>query len=285
MTLEARSLYSHDFWLPNAKPNVYKIRCEGCDSSSYDFEIHAYSGNKTTITKNPKLKIPEEIIDGVKEVLEIVPWAEKLEWKTLQGEAKAEAEWKEYTDHRAFYSYNISIGYQPLIGVDFKISVGQSWLKKYIGKIPKIGEKLSEVVDYLIKAGVYLKLSGNISVNFNYKRENPIQPQFVKRFGAGATGQLKVSIGIELSVLEDKIISIDLNASGKIVVKGDSLLNEQGFGLGLKVEFGGLKGEGAVKINYIWGTIEFKESWTLIKPIPIWPRSGNVHEIYILKNE
>ena len=265
----AKGPITSKFWLPSISPKKYDIRCSSCGGSKR-LTVDCYPGNQfaAKLDLEKALKMLRTITDAAQWALEFAPGVEKFSWKYLEGKVSGEAQWKEWTDHRAYYAYKIAIGFDPLFGAEFKASLGSGAITKYVKKIPLAGKYIQRVIDWLVKAGLYIKLSGGINVDANYERKSPDEAKFMRNTGSGLSGKIQVTLGGEASAVGDDVIKVDINASAAIVGKGDFSLDDKGALVDLAVEFDGLKGQAVVA--FLWGLVSFEDTITFVDKQTLW---------------
>jgi hypothetical protein len=242
-------------------------RC--CNGPSQALDVHSYPNVELDVTLDLKktAKWLYTVIKGIEWVVEIA--AEKFQWKIAEGRGSVTAVWKEYTDHRAYYDYRIAAKFDPLIGAELKIALGTSWITGKIKKIPWLGKYIQKVIDWLVKAGLYLKLSGGIICDFRMERNSPDQPLYPTQPAGGVGGKIGAALGVEANVIGDKVIMIEVEGGGAFVGSGPPFADDRGFGLkDFKVDFDGLKG--SLKVKLIDGWIEHSETVTFVEGSTVW---------------
>jgi hypothetical protein len=248
-------------WLIQVSPRVYEVDCDA-HACPRRLTIHAYPSDELAINVdlNKTLKALRNITKVAEVLLDTV--ADRFQWKYLEGRVSAQAAWKEHTDHRAFYAYVIAAKLDPLFGAEFKVTVGPSKITKWASKIPLAGKYVERVIGWLVKAGVYFKVAGGITVDVSYKRNSPDQQRFVKGIGPGLGGSIGVAVGAEGRVVGD-LLKVELELGGAIKAASTPFIDGRGFGLdSFQVDFDGLKG--TIKAIFLWGVIDANETMTLV---------------------
>lgn len=268
-------------WIPTIRPNKYHVGCQCCNGAGQSLAVHAYPSKELEVKLDLKktAKWVYTIIKGIEWAVEI--GAEKFQWKVLEGAASAKAQWKEHTDWRAYYAYELSAKFDPLLGIECKISVGSAWITGKVKKIPWLGKYVQKVIDWLIKAGVYLLFAGGINLEYKWERRSPDERLFGKELGkgAGVSGKIKVALGVEGHAAGDKIIAVQAELLGEVTAGGEPFHDAAGFGLDkFKCEFSGLKGE--FKIKLLDGWIEDTEAVTFIEARNLYGPT----KVYLLKS-
>ena len=265
---DAAAPVTSKLWIPSFSPKSYQVRCSGCSGGGKGLKVDVYPPNELSgnIDLKKSLEIVRKITKGLELVLDTV--ADDFQWKYLEGRVSAQAAWKEHTDHRAFYAYSIGVKLDPLFGAEFKTTIGPGKITKLAGKIPGIGKYIKQVVEWLIKAGLYFKLGGGITVELAYKRETPDQPKFVEAVGAGVGGQVQGGLGLEGAIVGD-LVKVEVEASTGIKTAASPLIDDKGFGMAkVSVDFDGLKGN--CKLIFLWGVVDVNETVTFIGPSNIY---------------
>ncbi len=256
-------------WIPKQQPKKYHVSARCCNNSQA-LDVHAYPGTELDYTLDLKktAKWLYTIIKGIEFAVELA--AEKWEWKIAEGRGSVTAQWKEYTDWRAYYGYKIAAKFDPLYGIEAKITLGTSWLTKKLKLIPWLGKYLQKAIDWLIKAGAYLKLSGGVTCEIAAERNSPDQPLYPTQPSGGVGGKIGAAIGVEANVIGDKVISIEIEGGGAVTAGGKPFVDDRGFGLDeFKVDFDGIKLSIKLKLADGW-LGEITETFTVIDPDTLW---------------
>jgi hypothetical protein len=250
-------------WLISIDPKAYTIACKGCNGPENKIKVRAYPPNKigVNVDLRKSLEVLRKVLKGAELVLDTI--ADRFQWKFLEGKIAAEAGWQEFEDIRAFYSYKVALAFDPLFGAEFKISVTPLKVTHIAGKIPGIGKYLKKVIDWLVKAGIYFKMSGGVSCEIKLERKSPEEPVFAKNKGVGIGGKIEPAIGVEAALIGEELVKVELEASGALVATTDPFVRKNGFGFGeFKVTFDGLKG--TCRLYFLWGIVDINEQVVLI---------------------
>ncbi len=218
-------------WLGDADPHVYNVSVASCSGPSYSFEIDAYPSDSQEVTIDLGLykETLDPIREGVTDVLKLVIEHPKFEF--LKGTGKANLQWKEDDKSNvAFYSWQLSAGFAPLIGFGFRVPLGPF-------AIP------AAVSDLGLGGGFFFEAKGEVSIQLEGGQLGPPDSD------AGHF-DLKSESSVIFSVLgsvfvgdeDDPVISVEVAVSTGITLEFTGKLEEykpvvEG---GLKV--GGLKG-------------------------------------------
>ncbi len=240
-------------WIPRISPHMYAVSVAGCDGGgAHRMEVRAYPNDKISIEIDFK-KILEkfmEVKDSVQSVLEV--FVPKCEFKFLEGKVKFSSGWEEYTDHRAYYAYDISIGFNPLIGFEINMPLATAF--------PGVPTELME-------CALYLKLFGGLNITAHYRRSSP---DFAT--GNGATsGSGNVGGGLEgkVSAGGGKILALSISGTTEMSIGAKGLVDDGGWGLqDIKLQWGGVKA--TFEVSALWGIIKVTKEAQLIDSQTLW---------------
>ncbi len=253
-------------WIPTVTPNKYHVECRCCNGASGTLAVRAYPNKELDLTLDLKKTATwiYTIIKGIESVTELA--AEKFKLKLFEGAGSAKAQWQEYRDWRAFYAYEIAVKFSPLLGAECKVTLGTAWLTGKARLLPWLGKYIKKVVDWLVKAGAYVTLSGGLNCEYKWERKTPNQRALGAGLGRGpgVGGTIKLALGVEGRVAGDKVVAVQAELNGEIGATGIPFLSELGCGLDqLKVDCTGLKGD--LKVKLLDGWIESTHTVTLIE--------------------
>lgn len=261
-------------WIPLADPVRYSITCDACRGASSDFTVDVFPSGAISLAIGADLGAAlGEISDAVKDALSLVEDNDTtFDWKLLDGQAELEAQWKEYKDYRAYYDYSIKASFSPLIGVEFKKFLSAIPIRNIMGVIPVVGSYAGKVMDWLLKVGVYLQLSGGLNCDVSWERESPDDPTFPPFKGGGVEGEIGAAVGAEAALVgggDNDLVSVDLELSGSISAGGSPYLRSDSIGLDdFEVKFEGLKG--TVSVEFCWGIFHAEGGVTLVNSSTLW---------------
>ena len=238
--------YGRPVWLEAISPQTYRISVSCCQGPTRSFEVRAFPSDKISYTVNGKSwpTIKNQVDFVVDNILGM--YLKKPKFEYLEGQAAISALWNEHTDHRAFYKYEGSLGFNPLLGGKFRIPFGPlstipQWLKKY-------GD-----------AYFYVEFSGGIEVNGYWGRQAP------DRHGArlDGAGYIRGEIGASLFLIDPDAISAE--AAGKtgiaLTARNDDQASRPTALLELTWE--GIKGR--ITIEMCWGFVEFEREFNIVE--------------------
>lgn len=237
---------AHAIWLYKIIPQTYDVELRGCKEGPLTTQVRAYPSDKIsrewTLAKEFALK--KRINEYLKKILGMY-FKEPPELKLCEGKISISTGWKEYTDHRAYYEYDIAIALNPLIGGKIRLPFGPlavipSWIKRY-------GD-----------AYFYVEFSGVISVNAHYLRKNP------DKSGAQCdlSGKVQGEVGGELFIIDKKVFLFNVNGNSSIKAAATSLVDDHGWGMELGIEWEGISCE--VTIVGLWGCLKYKKSEKIV---------------------
>lgn len=268
-SLEARAPIVAHLWTPRTSPKVYTVEC-------WDH----YSATKIVIEAFPSVEFKvdvnldkfKDIYDKIKKVVEIAAEvaADKFKWEFGLVKVIANGQWKEHTDHRAYYGYAIAANGTFIKGT-FAITIGPSKITKWIKKIPKLGKYIAKVINYIIKAGLEIEIDGSMGCNVDIKRGSPDEREWVEDTGGGISGDIGVTVKLGARAVgsrDNPLIGVELSGQSAFVSRGTGFVAKDGFGADFSVDFDGLTG--ALTVKAIWGLIAVNESIKMIDKKNIW---------------
>jgi hypothetical protein len=165
----------------------------------------------------------------------------------LEGTIKAEGEWAEAAGREAFWKYEIAVGFNPLLGVEWKLPLFTPL------PVPK----------WILTCGIYLTLFGEINVNVKLVRTTP-------RFKTGegqsaAEGKLGGRLSAEISAGNGELFKASASGETSISLTSKGFTDEKGYGLdGCEFSWDGVTG--AFEATALHGIFKFKRGVQLIKP-------------------
>lgn len=234
-------------WLASVIPHKYTVKATSC-SGTKATNIRAYPSDKISIKVDGKAWRTAK--DKVEYVIENVlgQYLKEPKFQFLEGSLNLAAGWEEYAkDNRAFYKYDVSVGFNPLIGAKIRIPFGPTaalpnWMKEY--------------GDFYL----FAEFSGGVSINGHWTKVSPDKSDAY----IDAKGSIEGKIGASLFLVNDSVLKIE--ASGgtgiSIVAQADSEGDKPS--IIADIQWEGIKGEATVEVA--WGIIEFKREFNIVDP-------------------
>ncbi len=239
-------------WFPEQRPRKYHVTCRAGSEPSKSLQVHAYrrraSRERIHLEEVRIVQYLKRITDKIDDVLDFVG---KSNW-TLNNDDRsleAEAGWREYSDHRAYFFYRINAQFDPLIEGGFRLPLKA---KKILAIFSK---RIARAAGKLFDPEVFIDVGGKISADLTAARTSPDQKLY-GRLGGKVTGKLDLSLGAGASTLGD-LLAIEGKGTGDFKATGAPFIDQTGFGADVKLEFTGLKG--SLKVKYGWGTKTYKK--------------------------
>lgn len=299
-------------WDPTAEPNEYQVSAQCADGCSREMQVHAYPPGALDWDIHP-----DETFAGVREFKDaVLAWLE--EWFEIDGwdldiangELTLDAQWKEHTDHRAYYAYDIVSKFDPLFYLQFDGTdlIGGRLIKfavrlKKMKFITKILEKIKKVLDRLparvrkyfddlmklsdvVEADFALIVELTIKVDSEFHRNSPDQPLLVEDSGAGTTfsGGIDGSASASVPAPEalerwgiEELINVEIGISAALEGTGVWELGEED-ALRAHLTVSSAPLMGSFKLSFIDGEFEVAdgEETELIEGTEIWDGSMTV---------
>jgi hypothetical protein len=198
----------------------------------------------------------------------------ELTW--LAGTGKWESQWTEFTDHRAFYKYAITLGFQPLLGANFKLP-----LKAL--PLPVSVPKPMPLPLWLLNCAFQLTVSGRWDVDLHFARSTP---DFTDHTDCEAplTGQLQASVSAELKAGHACLMVVCLTASSTIDLECRGLIDDRGFGVqGLQLRCNGITAH--VEMHMLWNGVNRARDVQLVSPKQVGARTDRYYVNELLVNK
>ncbi|MBZ9613427.1 hypothetical protein [Rheinheimera maricola] len=249
-------------WAMKAAPNVYRISPRiKCGSVSSPFTIKVYPGEQCSIKISPaSWSFYKKLEEGMNTLCDFVFGKNRLNFLFPKGEISIAAQWKEHTDHTAFYQYDIQIGLNPLFGLESRIPLLDAlrslavpakvvdWTRRYLGDI------------------LYIAAQGKLSTNGNLTR---VAPDRYTHWTASANGEISIVLGAELGRSKGVLA---FEASGESGVALKMVLDPKPQDPSNKVFkadllFSGLKSKISIKVA--GGFLSFDEEYQIISSKPL----------------
>jgi hypothetical protein len=239
-------------WLADVAPQAYKVTADSC-SGKRMFMVKAYPSDKLNAKVDGKMwRSAKDKMDYVIESI-LAKYLKQPKFQLLEGSLGITAGWEEYiNDHRAFYKYEVNIGFNPLFGGKLRVPFGPTavipeWMKTY-------GD-----------AYCFVEIAGGVSVNGHWGRKTPDD----KTSWLDAKGEISGKIGASLFLMNPKTVSVEIAGGTSIFVtaEGDDTANKPT--ALLQFSWGGLTGEATIAVA--WGIVEFKREFIVVEP-------GKIHD-------
>jgi len=237
------------WFIPDAIPQKYEIEARSC-SGSEKLVVYSYPSDKQSFKVNGfgKDKTFSEKMDFIEESMDA--YLKKFKFTKTSGSVSASAQWVESTDHNSFYRYQISGGFNPLIGLSVRVPFGPTaaipnWIKRY-GDI------------YM-----FVEFSGSITANVNIEKLKPNKHTAYIDVKGGIEGK----VGASLFLMSENALKVEAFGSSGIAFKGWSNKQDLNTNIFLQSEWEGLKGTLSILLG--WGWVEYTREWSLVDPHPI----------------
>ena len=163
----------------------------------------------------------------------------------LEGSLNISGGWEEFKkDNRAFYKYDISAGFNPIIGAKIRVPISPTtviprWIKKY-GDI------------YM-----FVELSGGIALNGHWSRETPDE----SRAWLEAKGNITGKIGASLFLMKPSVLYCEVAGSTGISFDTRAYNQSSDPGIISDIIFEGIMG--LMTIVVAWGFIEINREFLI----------------------
>lgn len=241
-------------WLSGVAPKTYSVQASSCEGSK-QYTIKSYPSDKLTVTvEGEKWEALQSKLDWFIDHV-LGKFLKNPHFEILKGSAEATAQWVEWKDHTAYYKWEASVGFNPLIGAKIRIPFGPTaaipqWMKDMIH----------------CEAGFFVEFAGGINVNGKWARETPAKA----KMSAEAEGYVYGKVGAELKLVSKKLLSVEvagqsgfgMSAAPDFTVEKPTLL--------IELKWEGLKG--LVTASAAWGWIEIEHEFNLIDEQTIWEK-------------
>ncbi len=179
-------------WLAGIVPKTYQVRASACKGSGKSYRIEAYPDDRMRWA----FTIAEwQMFDGAKKALEkfFQSWMPKFKIRST-GKFQLDAQWKEWSDHRCYYSIDGQLAANPLIGIEARFPFGPTaaipaWLKKF-------GD-----------AYLFIEFYGNIHLRGHWSR---ISPDESDMFLEGI-GQIGLKVGASIHLMSPSTVTAEVD--------------------------------------------------------------------------
>jgi len=161
-------------WIPEAKPIDYRISCRGCEGSPQSLRVEAFPARKLDVTFGSKdfVQVNKDVVKAIREDLSYTVFNDVFKLIPLlasepRGEARARAGWREYSDHQAFYAYDIKLNLS-ILSID------------HSSTLPLV----------VIPVDFPYTLSGSFELQMDLRRSTPRDPLYSPQYTENAPRQL-----------------------------------------------------------------------------------------------
>jgi hypothetical protein len=246
-------------WAMRAVPNTYRIRSSlDCGALSERYTVETYPSDKIKIkiepSEQPVFRIFREyVLDSFLKPLV----GNKAQVDFLMGSFSVEAYWKEDSDSwKAYYAYDIILGFNPLLKVTAKASVldiagamvslpptAVSWIQRYVGD------------------ALYLAISGQVTLDGRFTRTAPdVFLNWYFQLGGG----IGLELGLDVKGGSPKLLKGTVRGVAGISVTAQVGPKEKESApyIRLDAKFDGLKGSLEIEVSSGW--YKFEEEYSFI---------------------
>jgi len=225
------SLSSIPLWLADSDPHIYNVSVSSCSGPSYSFEIHAYPSDSQEVSINLNIykATLDPIIEKIASIVGLLVEPPRFKW--LEGSGKASSQWKEDDkSNLAFYNWQVSIGFNPLFGAEFRLPLGPSALPEALGKFGN--------------AGFFLEVKGEINIQLEGGQVAP-PGRDAGHFDAKADCSVIFAVGGSafLGAESDPVISVEVSIQTGITAEATGTLEDHRPVAPWDIKIGGLKGD------------------------------------------
>ncbi|RLB63245.1 MAG: hypothetical protein DRI90_07265 [Deltaproteobacteria bacterium] len=248
-------------WLSAVSPKKYRVVASSCDGSSKTYTIKSYPSDRVRwVVKMGERNLFNRFTKGIETFFK--SWMPEFKIEKTKGRLALDAQWKEWTDHRCFYSIDGHVDLNPLFGITARFPFGP------FAAVPQFVKKFGDF--YL-----FLEFWGHINLRGHWAR---VSPDKSDKFLEGI-GQVGAKVGAHLHLVHKKVVFVE--ADGRtyfnLVAKPDHKLDKpKGM---LDLVWKGLRI--VLTVNMCWGWIERRhdimliEERSLVKGYPIEFLKGN----------
>jgi hypothetical protein len=234
-------------WLGDVLPQRYTVSVASC-AGSQRFDIAAYPSNATSLSFHPQeWKTAKEKVEYVLEnMLSAFIGGFRASASYLEGAGSIELGWKEHpADHRAYYGYSISLGFDPLLEISGTFQLGPAamipaWITEYGN------------------ACLFATLAGGISVMGGWGRTSPDE----REESVTAEGYVDLKLGASLFLMNADVLEAEVSGSSGIFAEAEPAERERP-SLDLSLSWRGLKGNMTITMG--WGVVEYKRSFQIVE--------------------
>lgn len=251
-------------WALKAVPKEYRVRSsKDCGVSGQSMTVKTYPSEVCKFVFKPdEIELYQKIDKAFKSFIDIFT-SDNIVVDLLKGELAVEGQWKEHTNHQAYYAYDIGVGFAPLVGVTLKVTIVDAL------RALSLPPKVIKVVKKYLSDLLYIAIFGKLTLDFHLKRDGPDE---YSKWEAKAAGQIGVELGAEYSPDAVSWIEAKINGTGSISLitsiepKGTDLDDKP-----IKIEllFDGLVGEIGLKLGSGYWCGEYQEKFVLVESKPL----------------
>lgn len=244
-SFNAMAWHSELRWLSGVVPRTYRVRAGTfCQGMTESIEVRAYPSDKINLTFGKWASVAEKI-EWVTETI-LSAYFTDFGWDKPSGQLTIAAGWEEYKDHRAFYGYDIALGFNPLFGLHLRIPFGPlasipTWMKKY-------GD-----------AYLFVEFKGGINVNGHWGRKSPDK----RSLTVDAKGFIQGAVGASLFLMKPNVLKAEV--SGGTGIEGSAETDpetEDNIRVKLKLTWQGVKGN--ITVKTLWGFLEVSREFKIV---------------------
>lgn len=240
-------------WLGQVVPRVFTVMVEGAEGSLQRVEVRVYPADRLSIALDAlQYASFAEAFSEVNHALGC--FIEGWHARVLEGGCKLEAGWEECEDHQAFYRWELMVGFDPLLGVSGRYSLGP------LSMLPAF------MRNHLLDAGVFVDAIGKITSLGSVGRFTPGMLS-----GALTTyGAIEFGMGISAHVLQ-RVAMVEFRGKTSLIAAASVV--DPGNGepmLGMQVSWDGIRGDATIKLV---GGLIFTAQVTVADPEVLCQRS------------
>ena len=197
-------------WLDGVDPTVYHAYGRGRpDESPASVQIEAFPcyGCTGSVNINFFRDAANAINDGLKRTVRRGLGAIEIEPQlTLpSGQMSFSCGWKEHTDWRAFYAWELQAGLEPLIGVALQVRPNLLAIAGTAVGIPP------QLTNYAASIFVHLMIGGSVGISGRVAKVGPENMEG----GIRANGQVFLELGLGARVGDENLLRAELTGSGR----------------------------------------------------------------------
>ena len=237
------------WYMPEEEPQKYEVTAESC-SGTKRVDIYSYPNDKFAMKINglDHNKTWKQKLDYAQN--SIAEYLDKFSWSMPAGSVSASGQWTEDDkSHQAFYKYQVTGGFNPVIGANLRIPFGPTaaipkWIKRY--------------GDFYL----FVEFTGGASLNLAFEKLRPEQHTAYLEF----KGSIEGKVGASLFLANDNVLKVEAFGGTGINFKAwtDKELELKGM---CQFDWEGLKGSLSVQVG--WGWVEFQREWLLVDGGPL----------------
>jgi hypothetical protein len=228
---------SGDWWAAWEEPQDYYVAVESCAGESHSFVIQAYPADQLTFKVDfSKL---EDAVKNLKQVLKTgLDFFGDDPPDPVEGPCgtiEVSANWKEYSDYRAFWQFQISANLDPLIKVQAEFP---------LNFVPPVLNKIGNLC-------LFLDVSGEIDAALSWGQQTPDRTSVSGQI----EGKIEVKIGGRLSLMYKAALKVEISVSTGVDLEIEPKIEGQRPKLDIDVSWEGANGE--VEVSALWDLFTF----------------------------